>query len=185
VAVRRGRRRTERGRAGVRALARLCGSERGASKIVRRVVRLGSPWPPPAVPVPLGSPRERTWIRRIPRHPDGRRSHRRRDRLVSVPNVASMRQRSRSGLKPIASRSRVVAWTSRPWGSAAFHAGPDIDPIGLDPLRRPAIPGRAVEQQPAAWVSCTLAAVTRLARTKPIEQVKIWRLMPFVFLLPS
>src|SRR3954451_16331206 len=38
---------------------------------------------------------------------------------------------------------------------------------------------------PAACVSCTLAGVASTPSTKPSEQVRIWRLIPFMFLLPS
>src|SRR3954453_9252064 len=37
----------------------------------------------------------------------------------------------------------------------------------------------------AALVSWTLAGVTTTARTNPNEQLKTWRLMPLIFLLPS
>src|SRR5688572_25526802 len=37
----------------------------------------------------------------------------------------------------------------------------------------------------AALVSWTLAGVTTTARTKPSEQLRTWRLMPLILLLPS
>src|SRR5215210_6520086 len=37
----------------------------------------------------------------------------------------------------------------------------------------------------AALVSWTLAGVTTTARTNPSEQLRTWRLMPLIFLLPS
>ena len=45
---------------------------------------------------------------------------RRCQRLASVPNVASMRQRSGNGLKPVSFRSRVVTCTSTPYSAATI-----------------------------------------------------------------
>ncbi len=88
---------------------------------------------------------------------------RRRQRLLSVPNVASTRQRSGSGLKPFASAPRVrprraqgicagqtevVTWTVHAVLRCCLcDTWADIDAINLDALDGPAVPGRAVQER--------------------------------------
>jgi hypothetical protein len=54
-----------------------------------------------------------------------------------------------------------------------MHARANGDPIDLDPLRRPAVPGGTVEQQPSGLGAVQgLATVTKLARTTLSEQAR-------------
>ena len=66
-----------------------------------------------------------------------------------------------------------------------IHAVAGVDAVHLDPLGRPPSSAAWSSTIPAALVSCTFAAVTSTASTKPSEQVRIWRLIPFTRLLPS
>jgi hypothetical protein len=74
-----------------------------------------------------------------------------------------------------------------------IHRGTSIDGIDLDVLGREPVIGGAFQEQirgprvmnPRVREGWLLAAVTTIARTKPSEQVRTWRLIPLIFLLPS
>src|SRR5829696_8723259 len=54
------------------------------------------------------------------------------------------------------------------------HPRTDVDSIDLDPLQDPAVLDRPVEQQPRGLRVVYVGRLTRLARTKPSEQVSTW-----------
>jgi hypothetical protein len=69
--------------------------------------------------------------------------------------------------------------------SGRLDGGADIDPINFDPIKSPSVFSSSVQKclncfrvmNPRVREGWLLPAVTGTARTKPMEQVRTWRLM--------